>query len=121
MVNDWESAFETCPPYGEGKGAYGPEDTALLAEMERTLERLLPWLEAEGVYLLNEYLEVYRRYARRSSRYYFYRGSLYGAREALEIWAEEHGGSGGSGRSPPGVQRGGRAGPAPGPPGSPPG
>ena len=38
--------------------------------------------------------EVYRRYARRSSRYYFYRGSLYGAREALEIWAEEHGGSG---------------------------
>ena len=42
MVNDWESAFETCPPYGEGKGAYGPEDTALLAEMERTLERLLP-------------------------------------------------------------------------------
>ena len=65
-------------------------------EMERTLEKLLPWLEAEGVYLLNEYLEVYRRYARRSSRYYFYRGSLYGAREALEIWAEEHGGSGGA-------------------------
>ena len=32
--------------------------------------------------------------SRRSSRYYFYRGSLYGAREALEIWAEEHGGSG---------------------------
>ena len=94
MVNDWESAFEACPPYGEGKGAYGPEDTALLTEMERTLEKLLPWLEAEGVYLLNEYLEVYRRYARRSSRYYFYRGSLYGAREALEIWAEEHGGSG---------------------------
>lgn len=90
-----ESAFEACPPYGEGKGAYGPEDTALLTEMERTLEKLLPWLEAEGVYLLNEYLEVYRRYARRSSRYYFYRGSLYGAREALEIWAEEHGGSGG--------------------------
>ena len=84
MVNDWESAFETCPPYGEGKGAYGPEDTALLTEMERTLEKLLPWLE----------VEVYRRYARRSSRYYFYRGSLYGAREALEIWAEEHGGSG---------------------------
>ena len=83
MVNDWESAFEACPPYGEGKGAYGPEDTALLTE-------------AEGVYLLNEYLEVYRRYARRSSRYYFYRGSLYGAREALEIWAEEHGGSGGA-------------------------
>ena len=74
MVNDWESAFEACPPYGEGKGAYGPEDTALLTEMERTLEKLLPWLEAEGVYLLNEYLEVYRRYARRSSRYYFYRG-----------------------------------------------
>lgn len=66
MVNDWESAFETCPPYGEGKGAYGPEDTALLTEMERTLEKLLPWLEAEGVYLLNEYLEVYRRYARRA-------------------------------------------------------
>ena len=87
MVNDWESAFEACPPYGEGKGAYGPEDTALLTEMERTLEKLLPWLEAEGVYLLNEYLEV---------RYYFYRGSLYGAREALEIWAEEHGGSGGA-------------------------
>ena len=43
---------------------------------------------------LNMNLEVYRRYARRSSRYYFYRGSLYGAREALEIWAEEHGGSG---------------------------
>lgn len=63
MVNDWESAFEACPPYGEGKGAYGPEDTALLTEMERTLEKLLPWLEAEGVYLLNEYLEVYRRYA----------------------------------------------------------
>ena len=96
MVNDWESAFETCPPYGEGKGAYGPEDTALLTEMERTLEKLLPWLEAEGVYLLNEYLEVYRRYARRSSRYYFYRGSLYGAREAREIWAEEHGGDGGA-------------------------
>lgn len=72
MVNDWESAFESCPPYGRGKGAYGPEDTALLTEMERTLEKLLPWLEAEGVYLLNEYLEVYRRYARRSSRYYFY-------------------------------------------------
>ena len=90
MVNDWESAFEACPPYGEGKGAYGPEDTALLTEMERTLEKLLPWLEAEGVYLLNEYLEVYRRYARRSSRYYFYRGSLYGAREALEIWAAAH-------------------------------
>ena len=53
MVNDWESAFEACPPYGEGKGAYGPEDTALLTEMERTLEKLLPWLEAEGVYLLN--------------------------------------------------------------------
>ena len=51
MVNDWESAFEACPPYGEGKGAYGPEDTALLTEMERTLEKLLPWLEAEGVYL----------------------------------------------------------------------
>jgi len=45
MVNDWESAFEACPPYGEGKGAYGPEDTALLTEMERTLEKLLPWLE----------------------------------------------------------------------------
>ena len=43
---------------------------------------------------LNMNLEVYRRYVRRSSRYYFYRGSLYGAREALEIWAEEHGGSG---------------------------
>ena len=57
MVNDWESAFEACPPYGEGKGAYGPEDTALLTEMERTLEKLLPWLEAEGVYLLNEYLQ----------------------------------------------------------------
>ena len=84
MVNDWESAFEACPPYGEGKGAYGPEDTALLTEMERTLEKLLP------------YLEVYRRYVRRSSRYYFYRGSLYGAREALEIWAEEHGGDGGA-------------------------
>ena len=41
---------------------------------------------------LNMNLEVYRRYVRRSSRYYFYRGSLYGAREALEIWAEEHGG-----------------------------
>ena len=39
MVNDWESAFEACPPYGEGKGAYGPEDTALLTEMERTLEK----------------------------------------------------------------------------------
>ena len=36
------------PAYGEGKGAYGPEDTALLTEMERTLEKLLPWLEAEG-------------------------------------------------------------------------
>ena len=96
MASDWESAFAACPPYGEGKGAYGPEDTALLAEMERTLEKLLPWLEAEGVYLLNEYLEVYRRYARRSSRYYFYRGSLYGAREALEIWAEKHGGDGGT-------------------------
>ena len=58
-------------------------------------EAAAAWLEAE-VYLLNEYLEVYRRYARRSSRYYFYRGSLYGAREALEIWAEEHGGSGGA-------------------------
>ena len=56
MVNDWESAFEACPPYGEGKGAYGPEDTAAFpAEMERTLEKLLPWLEAE-VCLLNEYL-----------------------------------------------------------------
>ena len=69
-------------PTARERGAYGPEDTALLAEMERALEKLLPWLEAEGVYLLNEYLEVYRRYARRSSRYYFYRGSLYGAREA---------------------------------------
>ena len=62
--------------------------------MGRRLGKRLPWLEAEGVYLRNEYREVYRRYARRSSRYYFYRGSLYGAREALEIWAEEHGGSG---------------------------
>ena len=77
MVNDWESAFEACPPYGEGKGAYGPGDTALLTEMERTLEKLLPWLEAEGVYLLNEYLEVYRRYARRSSRYYLRNGRGY--------------------------------------------
>ena len=33
MVNDWESAFEACPPYGEGKGAYGPEDTALLLSL----------------------------------------------------------------------------------------
>ena len=96
MVNDWESAFEACPPSGGGKGAYGPEDRALWRGRGRPLEKLLPWLEAEGVYLLNEYLEVYRRYARRSSRYYFYRGSLYGAREALEIWAEEHGGGGGA-------------------------
>ena len=66
------------PAYGEGKGAYGPEDTALLTEMERTLEKLLPWLEAEGVYLLNEYLEVYRRYVRRSSRYYFTAGASTG-------------------------------------------
>ena len=49
-------------PTARERGPYGPEDTALLTEMERTLEKLLPWLEAEGVYLLNEYLEVYRRY-----------------------------------------------------------
>ena len=48
MVNDWESAFEACPPYGEGKGAYGPEDTALLTEMERTLEKLLERETAAG-------------------------------------------------------------------------
>ena len=49
MVNDWESAFEACPPYGEGKGAYGPEDTALLTEMERTLEKLLPGWRRRGL------------------------------------------------------------------------
>ena len=48
MVNDWESAFEACPPYGEGKGAYGPEDTALLTEMERTLEKLCPGWRRRG-------------------------------------------------------------------------
>ena len=69
---------------------------APLEAFGRSMLGLAPWLEAEGVYLLNEYLEVYRRYVRRSSRYYFYRGSLYGAREALEIWAEEHGGDGGA-------------------------
>ena len=62
------------------------------AEMERNMEALLRWLEAEGVYFLNEYLESYRHYVRRQCRYYYYRGTLHGAREALAAWAEEHGG-----------------------------
>ncbi|UQT49198.1 hypothetical protein M5E87_04460 [Flavonifractor plautii] len=47
MVNDWESAFEACPPYGEERGLW-PRGHGPLTEMERTLEKLLPWLEAEG-------------------------------------------------------------------------
>ena len=92
MGTDWDTAFENCPPYGAGKAAYGPEDVACMAEMERSMEALLRWLEAEGVYFLNEYLESYRQYVRRQCRYYYYRGTLHGAREALDAWAEEHGG-----------------------------
>ena len=95
MVNDWESAFEACPPYGEGKGPMAPRTRPFDGDGAHAGEAAA-LAGGGGVYLLNEYLEVYRRYARRSSRYYFYRGSLYGAREALEIWAEEHGGSGGA-------------------------
>ena len=56
MEHDWQAAFERCPPYGEGAGAYGSEDVKLLAEMERSMECLLRWLETEGVYHLNQYL-----------------------------------------------------------------
>ena len=91
MGSDWQAAFEACPPYGEGKGPYLPEDTRTLAELERAMEALLPWLEAEGVYPLNQYLELYRRYVRRQCRYYFYRGTLHGTQEALSVWAEEYG------------------------------
>ena len=65
---DWEQVFETCPPYGEGKGAYDPEDVKILAEMERSMACLLHWLEAEGCYHLDQYLTAYRQSVRRQSR-----------------------------------------------------
>ena len=91
MEHDWQAAFERCPPYGEGAGAYGSEDVKLLAEMERSMECLLRWLETEGVYHLNQYLTAYRQYVRRQCRYYYYRGMLHGTREALDAWQEEYG------------------------------
>ena len=48
MRADWETAFENCPPYGEGKGAYTQEDFKCMMEMERNMEALLHWLESEG-------------------------------------------------------------------------
>ena len=47
MRADWETAFENCPPYGEGKGAYTQEDFTCMMEMERNMEALLHWLESE--------------------------------------------------------------------------
>lgn len=98
---DWEQAFERCPPYGEGAGAYGPEDVKILAEMERSMECLLHWLETEGVYHLDQYLTAYRQYVRRQCRYYYYRGMLHGTREALDAWQEEYGAPQGGGLPPP--------------------
>ena len=52
MRADWETAFENCPPYGEGKGAYTQEDFKCMMEMERNMEALLHWLESEGSFFL---------------------------------------------------------------------
>lgn len=92
MRADWETAFENCPPYGEGKGAYTQEDFKCMMEMERNMEALLHWLESEGSFFLDQYLSCYRQHVRRKCRYYFYRGMLHGTREALDVWSEEHGG-----------------------------
>lgn len=74
MRADWETAFENCPPYGEGKGAYTQEDFKCMMEMERNMEALLHWLESEGSFFLDQYLSCYRQHVRRQCRYYFYRG-----------------------------------------------
>lgn len=92
MRADWETAFENCPPYGEGKGAYTQEDFTCMMEMERNMEALLHWLESEGSFFLDQYLSCYRQHVRRQCRYYFYQGMLHGTREALDVWSEEHGG-----------------------------
>ena len=54
MRADWETAFENCPPYGEGKGAYTQEDFKCMMEMERNMEALLHWLESEGSFFLDQ-------------------------------------------------------------------
>ena len=53
MRADWETAFENCPPYGEGKGAYTQEDFTCMMEMERNMEALLHWLESEGSFFFS--------------------------------------------------------------------
>lgn len=65
MRADWETAFENCPPYGEGKGAYTQEDFKCMMEMERNMEALLHWLESEGSFFLDQYLSCYRQHVRR--------------------------------------------------------
>ena len=87
---DWQYAFEQSPPYGEGRVPYEQEDTAVLAEMKRCMEQLMVYVRAEGIDALHQYLECQREYTRRCCRYYFYRGMLYGTREALDTWTEEY-------------------------------
>lgn len=87
----WESAFESCPPYGDGRAPYEQQDTAVLADLERCAEQLLACAHTENTGILRQYLECQREYTRRCCRYYFYRGMLHGTREALDAWAEDCG------------------------------
>lgn len=87
----WESAFASCPPYGEGRAPYEQSDTAILTNLERCAEQLLACAHTDNTEILRQYLECQREYTRRCCRYYFYRGMLYGTREALDTWAEEYG------------------------------
>ena len=87
---DWQSAFETCPPYGTGPGPYTSTDTVLLSTITHCVEKLRATMTEDSMDILDQYLNCRQEYLHRCCRYYFYRGMLHGTQEALSIWAEEY-------------------------------
>ena len=68
---DWQSAFETCPPYGNGPGPYTYTDTIVLSSTAQCLEALRSHLTQDGIALLEQYLKFRQEYLHRCCRYYY--------------------------------------------------
>ena len=87
---DWETAFEACPLYSRDTGRHTHLDTVLLSAVKQSMESLRESIPGDRKDVLEEYLTCQQEYLHRCCRYYFYRGMLYGTREALSTWTEEY-------------------------------
>lgn len=90
VYGDWEDAFASCAPYGEGRGPYSQEDTAALCGLHSAEQALVLALNGVRTVDWDTYQKHLRTYLHRCCRYYFYRGMLHGTQEALSIWTEEY-------------------------------